>query len=153
MDYVCEISHQSAQPSVSIRTRKAVQDLPTEIQRCFGTLAGYLSSNNQCPVEPVYAAYYNMDMSDLDVEIGFGLVAPVPGRGEIAATWLPDADIASTLHVGAYDGIGAGYETLMAFMQQNGRVGTGVAYEYYLNDPSTGEAPRTRIVFPLQPAA
>ncbi len=150
MDYVCEISQQAAQPTLSIRVRSSVQNLPAEMGRCFGAIAGYLGSLGQSPTDPAYSAYYNMDMSDLDVEIGFGVAAPVPGQGEIAAGWLPEGDVASTLHVGPYADMGPAYAALEAFIKQSGRQPAGAAYEYYLNDPSVaGEVPRTRIVFPL----
>jgi effector-binding domain-containing protein len=152
MTYLCEITNQPAQPSLSIRTRAAVQDLPAAMGRCFGAIVNYVMSLGQQPVGPAYAAYFNMDMADLDVEIGFGLASPLPGQGEIAATWLPGGDVASTVHEGPYDGVGPAYEALTAWVQAQGRQPSGLAYEYYLNDPSqAGEPPRTRIVFPLRP--
>jgi effector-binding domain-containing protein len=78
--------------------------------------------------------------------------APLPGQGEIVAGWLPGGEVASTVYVGPYDAMDPAYEALGAFFERQGRHATGVVYEYYLNDPSTsGEAPRTRIVFPLAP--
>jgi effector-binding domain-containing protein len=105
-------------------------------------------------VGPAYAGYFNMDMADLDVEIGFGLASPLPGQGEIAAAWLPGGEVATTIYEGPYDGIGPAYEALTAWIQKQGRQPSGAAYEYYLNDPSQlNEPPRTRIVFPLAPQA
>jgi effector-binding domain-containing protein len=150
MSYVCEIASQPAQPSLSIRTRAAVQDLPATMGRCFGAIVTYVMSLGQQPVGPAYAGYFNMDMADLDVEIGFGLASPLPGQGEIAATWLPGGDVASVVHEGPYDGVGPAYEALTAWVQEQGRQPTGAAYEYYLNDPiQSNEPPRTQIVFPL----
>ncbi len=152
MTYVCEITTQPAQPTLSIRTRAAAQGLPAEMGRCFGAIAAYLGTLGQQPICPVYAAYFNMDMSDLDVEIGMGVASPLPGQGEIAASTLPAGDVASTVHEGPYEDIGPAYDTLNTWVRQQRRVPAGVAYEYYLNDPSqTSEPPRTRIVFPLRP--
>ena len=145
MDYVCEITHQSAKPTLSIRTRSA----GAEPARGDGPL---LRRHRGLPGQPwarprpipVYSAYYNMDMADLDVEIGFGVAAPLPGQGEIAAGWLPEGDVASLLYVGPYDGMAPAYEALGDFMQQKGRQPTGVAYEYYLNDPSKTARSRAR---------
>jgi effector-binding domain-containing protein len=150
MTYVCEISNQQPQPSLSIRTHAAAQDLPLTMGRCFSEIVTYVTAKGEQLVGPAYAAYFNMDMADLDVEIGFGLASPLPGQGEIAATWLPGGEIASTIYVGPYDGVGAAYEALTAWVQEQGRQATGAAYEYYLNDPSQlNEPPRTQIVFPL----
>jgi effector-binding domain-containing protein len=154
MTYLCEITNQPAQPTLSIRTRAAVQDLPAAMGRCFGAIVTYVMSLGQQPVGPAYAGYFNMDMADLDVEIGFGLASPLPGQGDIAATWLPAGEVASTIYEGPYDGIGPAYEALTAWIQEQGRQPSGAAYEYYLNDPNlSNEPPRTRIVFPLVPQA
>jgi effector-binding domain-containing protein len=154
MTYLCEINTQPAQPTLSIRTRAAVQDLPAAMGRCFGAIVTYVMSLGQQPVGPAYAGYFNMDMADLDVEIGFGLASPLPGQGDIAATWLPAGEVASTIYEGPYDDIGPAYAALTAWVQEQGRQPSGAAYEYYLNDPNlSNEPPRTRIVFPLVPQA
>ena len=118
--------------------------------RCFGAIVTYLSTLGQQPVGPAYAAYFNMDMADLDVEIGFGLASPLPGQGEIAATWLPAGDVASTVHEGPYEGMAPPTTRSIPGSRSRAASPPALAYEYYLNDPSqTGEPPRTRIVFPL----
>ncbi|MDP3046637.1 MAG: GyrI-like domain-containing protein [Chloroflexota bacterium] len=150
MSYLCEITSQPAQPTLSVRTRAAVQDLPATMGRCFGEIVTYVTTLGGQLVGPAYAAHFNMDMADLDAEIGFGLAGPLPGQGEIAATWLPGGQVASTVHEGPYDGVGPAYEALTAYVQAQGRQPTGVAYEYYLNDSSQlNEPPRTRVVVPL----
>jgi len=47
---------------------------------------------------------------------------------------------------------GAAYEALQKWMEANGHVPSGVAYEFYLNDPQTTPASelQTRVVFPLR---
>ena len=70
MDYQCEIIDQPAQVTLNIRTRSAVQGLTELLPRCYRTIGEYLKEIGQKPGGPPYAAYYNMDMSDLDVEAG-----------------------------------------------------------------------------------
>jgi effector-binding domain-containing protein len=99
-----------------------------------------------------FIAYYNMDMADLDMEIGFPFAQKLAGKDDILGGEIPSGKAASCLHVGPYDQLGAAYEALNKWMQANGYVPTGVVYEFYLNDPqATPPAElQTQLVFPLK---
>lgn len=71
MDFQCEIREQVAQPTLSIRTRTPIGDLPRLLGESYDKIAGYLAELGEEPAGAPFAAYYNMDMQDLDVEIGF----------------------------------------------------------------------------------
>ena len=151
MQYDCQIREVAAQPTLSMRTRTPVQGVPGFLGKAYAAIGAYLAELKVEPAMPVYAAYYNMDMQDMDVEAGFGVAKAVPGRGEIAAGEIPGGRQAYCLHVGPYDQVAAAYEALGRFMAEQGLQPTGVAYEYYLNDPSTpGVVPETEVVFPLR---
>ena len=96
MTYKCEIKDQPAQPTLSIRVRTTLENLPQTIGHGFGTVAQYLGEIGQPPAGAPYVAYYNMDMSDLDIEIGFPVGKKLPGKGEIKAsrdTWREDGHL------------------------------------------------------------
>ena len=71
MSYKCELNEQATQPALSIRTRTPVQDIPQVLGKAYGAIAQYLGELGEQPVGPPFAAYYNMDMQNLDIEIGF----------------------------------------------------------------------------------
>lgn len=152
MSYQCEVKEQSAQPTLAIRTRAAVQDLGQVLGACYGTIAQYLGELGQHPAGPPFTAYYNEDMQDLDVEIGFPVARELPGRGEIQAGEIPGGQLATCLHTGSYSDIEAAYEALGQWMAENGYEPSGAAYEMYLNDPEDvpPEELQTLIMFPLQ---
>ena len=150
MEYECRLRDEPARPILSMRTRTPVQGVPAFLGKAYGAIAAYLAELNQAPANPVFAAYYNMDMQDLDVEAGFGVAQAVPGRGEIQAGEIPGGRQAYCLHVGPYDQVGPAWEALMRFVQERGLVPTGVGYEYYLDDPALPAPPDTEIVFPLK---
>jgi effector-binding domain-containing protein len=153
MTYQCEIKHQPAQPTLSIRTRAAVGQLPQLFGQTYGAIMQYLGELGEQPVGMPFAAYYNMDMQDLDLEIGFPVSKPLPDRGEMKSGALPAGPIATTLHIGPYDAIGPAYEALTQFMQTNGYSPSGAAYEFYFSGPDTPPAEiQTQVMFPLQPA-
>ena len=152
MSYECELSERPAQAALTIRTRTAVQDLPQLIGKAYSAIIQHLTQLGQYPAGAPFAAYYNMDMQNLDIELGFPLAEPLPPGGDIMPVIYPAGDYASLLYVGPYDQCGPAYEELTHFIQEQGREPTGVAFEYYLNDPSEPpfEEPQTLIVFPLK---
>ena len=151
MSYKCELYDQNAQPTLSIRTRTAVQDLPKTLGEAYFTLGQHMASLGLEPGGAPYTAYYNMDMQDLDIEIGFPMSEQVPGKGSIDAGELPAGKYSSVLHKGPYPELSAAYAALNEFVEKSGLKPSGVAYEFYLNSPDevVPEDLRTQIVFPI----
>lgn len=152
MTYKCELYDQNAQPTLSIRTRTAVQDLPKTLGEAYSALGEHMASLGIEPGGAPFTAYFNMDMQDLDIEIGFPMSEKVPGKGSIHAGELPAGKYSSVLHKGPYPGLGAAYAALNEFVEKAGMKPSGVAYEFYLNSPVEvpPEELRTQIVFPIQ---
>ena len=139
MSYHCEVKEQAAQITLSIRTRTAVQDLPRVLGEGYGQIAQYLDELAEQPAGPPFAAYYNTDMADLDVELGFPVGRKLAGRAEIKASRLPGGRVASCLYTGPYSAIEPAHTGLAKWVAENGYEVTGICYEFYLNDP--GETP------------
>jgi hypothetical protein len=83
MSYHSEVKEQPTQKTLSIRTRAAVQDLPQVFGAGYGKIGQYLGELGEQPSGPPFAAYYNMDMDNLDVELGFPVARQLPGQDEI----------------------------------------------------------------------
>jgi effector-binding domain-containing protein len=152
MSYTCEIKEQSSQPVLSVRTTTSVQELPKVLGEAYRAIAEFLGKTGQQPSGPPFAAYYNMDMQNLDVEAGFPVSRTLEGRGNIQASVIPAGKAATTLHTGPYSEIEPAYQALTQWMGEQSRKATGVAYEFYLNDPSDTppEELQTRIQMPLK---
>lgn len=150
--YHCEIRAQSAQPALSIRARAAVQDLPPVLGKAFAAIDAYLRQMGEKPAGPPFVAYYNMDMQDLDLEIGCPVARRLAGRGEIQPSEIPAATVATCTHVGPYTALRPAYEALTAWVNERGYEMSGVVYEMYLNDPqhTPPEALQTQIVYLLR---
>jgi effector-binding domain-containing protein len=152
MTYQCERTEVESQPTISIRTRAAVQDLPQVLGASYGLLASYLQEIGEPMAGAPFVAYYNMDMADLDLEIGLPLAQPLPGRDEIQAGTIPGGTVVRCLHIGPYPEVGAAYDALGQWMAAQDLEGAGPAYEFYLNDPA--ETPpaelQTLIVMPIK---
>jgi len=152
MSYQCNVKEQSCQPTLAIRTRTSVEDLSQVLGQAYGSVAQYVGEQGGQFAGPPYVAYYNDDMEDLDIEIGFPVARELPGRGEIQAGEIPGGRAAICIHVGPYGKIDRAYEALSQWMEESDLKPTGVAYEFYLNDPeeTPPEQLMTQIVFPLK---
>lgn len=152
MSYTCELIDRPAQPTLSIRTHTAVQNLPATLGPAWGTIAQHLSQLGHAPTGAPFVAYYNMDMENLDIEIGFPVAKKLAGQGNIQASEIPAGKAGTCLYTGPYDKMVPAYEALTQWMKAKGYEPTGVAYEVYLNDPQQvpPEALQTQIMFPLK---
>ncbi len=152
MPYKCEVIDRPAQPALAVRTRAAVQNLPAVLGQAYGAIMQHAGKLGAQPAGAPFVAYYNMDMQDLDIEIGFPFAQKVKGQGNVQAGEIPGGQAATCLHVGPYDKVGGAYEALQQWLQANRREATGVSYEFYLNDPQTTPPAdlQTQVVFPLK---
>lgn len=151
MTYTCEIKEQAAQPTISIHTHTPVQNISQVLGQAYGAIFQYLDTQGEKPAGPPYVAYFNMDMQNLDIEVGFPVAHTLAGQGDIHPSQIPGGRMATCMYIGPYDKIGAAYEALQQWMAEKGLHASGMAYEMYLNDPQT-TAPaelQTQIAFPL----
>ncbi|HEX2945858.1 MAG TPA: GyrI-like domain-containing protein [Clostridia bacterium] len=152
MSYDFELTNQKEQPVLSIRTRTAVGNLPQEIGKAFGAVMQYLAEIGENAAGPAFAAYYNMDMENLDVEMGFPVAKPISGKGIVQAGSVPAGKQASCMYKGPYSQMEPVYNALNAWLGENGHEPTGVVYEFYYNSPM--EVPEsellTKVVFLLK---
>jgi len=152
MDYKIELTEQPAQLTLSKRTRTSVNNLPQEIGKAYEEIMQYLNELGVKPLEAPFAAYYNMDMEDLDVEMGFIVDKEIPGKGDLFSGKIPGGKQASCYHKGPYAKMDIPYNAMMEWLEKNKYEATGVAYEFYYNSPM--DVPEsellTKIVFPVK---
>ncbi|MBL8911437.1 MAG: GyrI-like domain-containing protein [Archangium sp.] len=150
MDAQCTIEKQAPQPTLCVRTRTPVQNIATVLGSAFGEIMNAISAQGAKPAGMPYVGYRNMDMRDLDLEIGFPVSSPLVAQGRVQPGELVGGEWASTLHVGPYASVGPAWERLQHFITAQHRKPGPVAYEFYFDGPETPPAKiRTRITFPL----
>jgi effector-binding domain-containing protein len=151
MTYQFELKQQEAQPALVIRAHAAARDLPRLFSDAYGALMAYLGELGEQPTGMPFAAYHNMDMENLDLEIGFPVARPLPGSGTIQPGEMPAGKWATVTHIGPYDQLASAYTALSEWIRANGYEPTGVAYEAYCSEPETPpQEIRTLIMFPLK---
>ena len=139
-------------PALSVRYRTPAAELPSTMGPIYGEIAAYMGKKGIPFAGAPFAVYYNMDMDDLDVEIGFPVAAPTAGEGRIAAGSLPGGSFATAKHAGPYATIEETYNALMAFVGEKGIQTESFMFEEYLNSPedTPPEELETAIYFPLK---
>jgi effector-binding domain-containing protein len=149
-----EILEVTPRPVLSIRVRTTFEGIPQNLGESYTAIGQYLGELGEPMVGAPYAAFYNMDMKDLDIEIGMQVSRELPGRGTIQAGHIPGGKAASAIHIGPYSKMEPTYEALAKWMAENGLDPTGVAYEFYIDDPAeiSQKEIRTQIYFPLKAA-
>ncbi len=154
MSYNCEAKEQSTQPTLFMHRRTPIQNLAQVLGEVYGKIGQYLDELKEKPAGPPFVSYRNMDMSNLDCEIGFPVSKNLAAKGEIKAGAMPAGTVATCVYTGPYDKISPAYEELNRWIIEHHYQVAGAAYEMYLNDPT--ETPQsklqTRIVFPVKAA-
>ena len=152
MNYKFEIVEEPIQEVLSVRTVTSAGNLPQACGKAYHSIMEYLGELGEAPSGIPFAAYYNMDMENLDVEIGFPVSKAITGKDEIAASQIPAGKKAVGMYKGAYSEIGPVYDEMAKWIADNGHEPTGVCYEFYYNSPM--DVPEsellTKIVFLLK---
>jgi len=147
-----ELKELTAQPTLSIRTRTSIDKLPQTIGDGYHRIAAYMEELKEKPADVPFTAYYNMDMQDMDVEMGFPVSKPLPDKGDIKAGQTMAGKAAVSMYKGPYSAMEKVYNEIFEWIGEKGCQPKGVFYEHYYNSP--GEVPEsemlTRIVIPLK---
>ncbi|MFH2116222.1 MAG: GyrI-like domain-containing protein [Spirochaetota bacterium] len=138
--------------TLSVRYRTPVAGLGDSMGPIYGEIAAWMGKNSIPFAGPPFAMYYNMDMDDLDVEIGFPVGKAQPGEGRVKAGKLPGGRMVTATHLGPYTSIEETYNKLMAFVGKKGLSTESYMYEEYLNSPedTAPEKLATNIYFVLK---
>ena len=154
MDRQCTIYEQPAQPTLCVKTLTPAARIGEVLGQAFNDLISAVTAQGATVSGLPYVAYRNMNLSDLDLEIGVPVSKPLAARGRIEPGELPGGVWASTLHIGPYDGVGPAWNELHGYLRAQGKVAAPVGYEFYFDSPETlPERTRTRVAFPLLPPA
>jgi len=130
-----EIFSKREQPVIYIRKRVNAADISQFMQDCYFELFTFLGKNGFGVADMPYAAYYNMDMEDLDVEMGVPVTEEIEVRGDIKYRVQNLGKVVTCIYRGAYSETFAAYNELKAWMTEKGFEQSAESYEVYLNSP------------------
>ena len=136
MSFKYEVKEQKAQSTASIRTRTSVSQLPAVIGKSYGAIGKHLGQTGGVCTGAPFAIYYNMDINDLDVELGFPVAKSIKESDEIKNSQTPAGKAVMFTHVGPYSELEKTYRHAMDWMKESNFKESGIVCEFYLNDPT-----------------
>ena len=106
-------------------------------QELFSTLA----AQGVAATGPWFSHHFRMDPATFDFEVGVPVGAPVTPTGRVASSRLPAARVARTVYRGGYEGLGAAWGELDAWIRREGLNPAGELWEIYAAGPESGSDP------------
>ncbi len=141
---------QNEQPALTIRARTGIQGLPGLIGQSYARLAAYIGELGETVSGVPFVCYYNLDMQDLDVEIGFPVSGRLPESGDIKPSSIPAGFSVFCMYRGHYSDMAPAYGDMGKWIEENGFAPAGPAYEFYYNGPDCApDELLTKIVLPV----
>ncbi len=142
---------QERQNALVIKQKTSIQNLPVLIGESYRKLGAYLGETNETISDVPFVAYHNMDMENLEVEIGFPVASKLQGNGEIQVSEIAAGYKIFCIYRGSYAQLETVYQELQQWMDTNGYEMVLPSYEYYYNGPDCPEEELlTRIVIPVK---
>ena len=130
---------------LAARIRDEIADL---LNSAFPEIFGVLQAQGVQIAGPPFAQY-GMGEEAFDVTAGFPVATAVEPTGRVEMGELPGGEVATTVHVGSYEGLAGAFHAVTEWAATNGRHIAGDPRESYLDGPEVPE-PRTMVCFPLE---
>ena len=147
-----EIKDMKEKLALMIRKITPIQNMPSVLGECYGEIMQYVKEiGAKEPIES-FVIYYNMDMSNLEIDVGFTVPEKLPDKGHIKMSSIRAGKYATALHEGPYDTLTNTYNELTAFVNEKELEVEDWVYEVYFNNPMDNpeEPTRTMIYFPIK---
>lgn len=141
---------QPVQPTLTIGFHRAATQ--REIAKALFAVIQYSAKLGIQPSGAPFVAYHGMNINAINMEVGFPFAQTVKGKGNIQAGEILGGQVASCIYVGPYEQLRDARVALNQWILKNGYEGTGVTYEFYLNDPQKTPPAKleTEVIIPLK---
>jgi len=149
-DVVTEVA--PARPIAAVRRRVRVGDVTTTWRPALDQVWAFLRRHEGLRTDGHNVFVYHHAArpgEPMDVDFGVQVIGAFEGEGEVVSTQTPAGKVASTRHVGSYDGLDGAYRAIDAWRAANGRAFAGVSWEIYgdwSDDPAMQEV---RVIYLL----
>ena len=140
------------QPTAVIHLTVPRAEIQTAMGPAHQELFSTLAAQGVTPTGPWFSHHFRMDPATFDFEVGVPVSAPVTPAGRVASSYLPATRVARTVYRGGYEGLGAAWGELDAWVKREGLKPAGDLWEVYAAGPESGSEPsgwRTELNRPL----
>ncbi len=143
-----------AQKTLVMKAEIPMSAIGTKMGEMYGSIFGYLQTQNIAPAGAPFAIYYSYDPNGNTIfEAGVPVAETVQGNETISYKEFPVTKVVSTVYTGSYENMGTVYAEIQKYLADNKLESTGVTWEVYLTDPSSVSDPsqnQTIIYFPVK---
>ncbi len=146
MAYEVKTEQRPEQVTAVVRGQVAVDGIAAFIGGAFGEVMAAVNAQRLAVVGPPFGRYHVLE-TGFEVEAGFPTSRPVEPVGRVTPSTLPGGEVATTMHVGSYDGVAAAYTAVRQWLEAHDLVPSGDPWETYLDGPEVPQ-PRTIVSFP-----
>jgi effector-binding domain-containing protein len=144
--YEVSIEQRVEQATAVVRGRVARDGIAEFIGGAFAEVMAAVSAQHVTVVGPPFGRYRVLE-TGFEVEAGFPTSWPVEPVGRVIPSVLPGGEVATTMHVGSYDGVAVAYSAVEQWLGAHNLAPTGDPWESYLDGPEVPQ-PRTVVCFP-----
>ena len=142
---------QPEQHVLSIRSTIHFDHYPNVAKNAYKDILEYAERNGLLLSSGPFVCYHNVDLANLDVEMGFPIAKPVSGNDVITGYTIPVQKVVSGMFLGAYEDTDPLMIEIMQWIKENGYEQQGKIYNYYLNDNDRKASELlTQIVVPIK---
>jgi len=142
--YDIQVKDHAARPALVIKGKVKIEKAGDAIGGNIGAVGSHLKKSGLQPAGAPFTRTYKFEDGILEFESGFPLAEPAKSQGDLVATELPKAKVATTVHVGDQATSENAYNAIHAWMEANGKQPAGAPWEVYVADD------RMEIFFPVR---
>lgn len=144
MKYDIQVKDHAAQPALVVKGMVRIEQAGDAIGGNIRAVSSHLKQSGLQPAGAPFTRTYQFADGMLEFESGFPLAEPVQSQGDLVATELPKAKVATTLHAGDQATSENAYNAIHEWMEANGKQPAGAPWEVYVADD------RMEIFFPVR---
>jgi effector-binding domain-containing protein len=151
-----QITQTAAQLTAIIRLTIPREEIRNVMGLGIGELMTSIAAQDIAPAGPWFTHHLRMDPDTFDFEIGVPVTALVAAAGRMKPGRWPAMTVARTIHHGAYEGLGAAWRELDAWIAAKGRTPCPDLWECYVAGAESSADPdawRTELNRPLTPCS
>ncbi len=120
-----------------IREVVAFDKIAELFDRAYPTLYGYLAEQGIEIAGPAAGLSFGVPTDVIDLGVAVPVLAPFAGHGDIQLFTVPTTRAVRVKVQGPYDQLPQAYNLIRTWAAEQGHTCRGVAWEQYINDPST----------------
>ena len=136
-----QVTKTDAQETAIIRLTIPRAEIRDVMGPGIGELMSTVAAQGIATAGPWFTHHLRMDPQVFDFEIGVPVTAPVAPAGRVTAGQLPATRVARSVYSGPYEGLGAAWGELDAWIAGQGHKPKGDLWERYVAGPESSSDP------------